>query len=91
MLVQELIEIQYYLIRSFLYLPKEKNQQRSGERKGSLSLAAALLVLLRRTSLCCSNWPGACGTRYNHFFKESSNSPRAYPANSVLLGCVKWL
>jgi len=38
---------------------KKTNQQRSGERKGSQSLAASLLIRNMRITLCCSaSWDG---------------------------------
>jgi len=62
---------------SFLCLPKETNQ-----RKGSLSLgppSADYPALLEKVGRCETRPPQA-----------DSNSPRAYPSFSVLLGFVKW-
>ena len=58
--------------------PKKTTQQRSGERKGSQSLVRL--------------WRISCAARNNRALRNSlrSNSPRAYPVISVLLGCVKW-
>jgi hypothetical protein len=70
----------------FFAYPKKTNQQRSGERKGSSSLAASLLVCLQQTALCCSKNPGAAKLAAY----SVSDSPRAISAFSALLGCVKW-
>jgi hypothetical protein len=40
------------------YADNETNQQRSGERKGTRSLAVTLLASLQLASLRCSNLPG---------------------------------
>jgi len=47
-----------HTVSGFFTLTKKKNQQRSGERKGSRSLAVSLLARQKRTTLSSSKLPG---------------------------------
>jgi hypothetical protein len=65
----------------FFACPKKTNQQRSGERKDSLTLAVSLLACGFPALL---EPAGSLKTR----FAQTGQTP--FSADSPLLGCVKW-
>ena len=76
---------------------KKTNQQQSGERKGSQSLAVSLLIRLWRISLCLCPLRVLLAKRRAlrnslrlYPLAGCSDSPRAIPSFAALLGCVKW-
>jgi len=69
--------------RQFRMPTKKTNQQRSGERKGSRSLAVLLLIPLKRDFL-------ALLAKSGRFGKSILSAESFYPLLAVLLSFVKW-